>query len=439
MMAVVDDRKVRFVLTRLSQQHQQQPQQLPATPPPPKGPAAVATSSTINTMGSGGRGVVHGTSQYVNGTLVTYTEEAAAETKVPSNGHGLTTPQSNFTAKRSNSACQILFKKSETKPIPVEQPPPAQKASIMKKYSHTTTIHHPIASPVRTNREPFEVRKLVTFTDLVEYEDQSVGHHLKGVHSEEDLLKLRLYNPTASEKAARTKIVSRNKMISSTSSPDMKSFDKLKGIKNVGGHYNPPMATKSFRIIPDAGLPAFKDLFDNNNAKCCLKSTATSIKGKAKCEIASLPVINIALIPNNMPASSNPLKASHPQDPMYLKVPKLRGRLLNNSSSGKCGFDFDDNSNSFKVFDRTLADGSLESFYGHHDKDQGDEDLPSLDMDEQTVIDDEVNLMQFWDGVDQWQRIHREQRLASHRIGSDNVLYLNNLRNELLMEGRTNG
>lgn len=417
-MAVVDDHKVRFVVSRLSAQ-----QQVPSTSPR----MGLTGESPKKVMGSTGKGmVVHGTSQYVNGTLVTQSNSDAEDLQARSkmtNGHCLReAAQKDFSAKRSNSACQLL-NRPQLIPITAEAQP---KTSIMKKPS---TGSSPLGtSPQHSSSQPAEVRKLVTFTDLVQYEDDDDEDedqrmpNRRVLHSEADLVNFRILH--SSEKAERTKVVSRSKMISSLSAPDMNSFIKLKGIKNVNDQYN----AKSFRIIPDSQLPSFKDLFEHaleyNKNDCAL---TTTIKNKANSAITpSLPQININLIPN--PESAiNPMRTN--QDSTYLKVPRLK----KNHSSG-----FIDNSTSFKVFDRVLADGSLEIFCSDQSHTEspvtGDSScLPELDV---QVIKDEENLMEFWNCVEKWQSVYREEK--TNRAGLENVLYLNKLRNELLLQDSKN-
>lgn len=416
-MAVVDDHKVRFVVSRLSAQ-----QQVPSN----THRMGLTGESPKRILGSTGM-VVHGTSQYVNGTLVTQSESDAGDLQAKSkitNGHCLkAAPQNNCTAKRSSSACQLL-NKPQLIPITTEAQP---KTSIMKKPSAGNSLLG--TSPGYSSSQPAEVRKLVTFTDLVQYEDdddvdedQRMSSR-RVLHSEADLVNFRILH--SSEKAERAKVVSRSKMISSISAPDMNSFNKLKGIKNVNDQYH----AKSFRIIADSQLPSFKDLFEhalefnhNNYAM------TTTIKNKDNSTIGpSLPQIDINVIPNNV-TNESVINPRTNQDSKYLKVPRLK----KNHSSG-----FIDNSTSFKVFDRVLADGSLESFFsdqGHAESPvTGDNSLPELDV---QVIKDEENLMEFWNCVEKWQRIYREEK--TNRAGLDNVLYLNNLRNELLLQESKN-
>lgn len=438
-----DDRKVRFVVTRLSPA-QQQPNYLQTNTNTNK---TIGTSSVPIAVNNNSKGVVHGTRQYVNGTLVTENEDPGVISKTPppttTNGHLKTVPL-NLPSKRSNNnnkppeataACESLA------PL---------KSSIMKKSTTTLTPsaankNLPTSSPVlrpKTNREPFEVRKLVTFTDLIQYEDDfndekdvEASHMHKGLHSEGDLQRMRLIK-TGSTTEKKSKIVSRSKMISSISAPDIKSFNKLKGIKNVGPQQFG--ATKSFCILPEPQLPLFVE--SNNNINAVDKTNAD--------KIPVLPVININLIPHNQPP---PNQSCSEQDERFLKVPKLKAipnasnnnQTSNSSSasgSGTCGCDFDDNSTSFRVFDRTLSDGSVQSFHlpgnGSLKTPNSDScsDLPALDVQSMTI--DEDNLVQFWRSVEKWQNIHREQQLVQNRMGYDNVLFLNNLRNELLMTGQ---
>lgn len=451
------------MVTRLSptQPQQQQPLNNPHTNNSNK---TIGTSSVPNAVNNNTKGVVHGTRQYINGTLVTENEDPGVISKAPppsstSNGHLKTVPLS-FPSKRSNSACQspVLNRQAPEAVAACISPSACEslaplKSSIMKKTTTTTTPttankNLPISSPVRpkTNREPFEVRKLVTFTDLIQYEDDyndekdGEGQHLhKSLHSEGDLQGMRMMK-TGSTTEKKTKIVSRSKMISSISAPDMKSFNKLKGIKNVGP---PHAATKSFRILPEPHLPPpYKDLVmeSNNNINAADKTNAE--------KTLILPLININLIPHN----PTPNQSFFEQDDKFLKVPKLKAVLNNQTSdsssaldSGTCGCDFDDNSTSFRVFDRTLSDGSVQSFHSHppgkgplmlmnSDSSSGS-NLPALE-EEQSMIIDEENLMQFWRSVEKWQSIHREQQLVHNRMGYDNVIFLNNLRNELLMNGQ---
>lgn len=410
-MAVVNDHKVRLVVTRLNNQR------------PP-----IGTSSTA-TMGSGSKGcVVHGTRQYINGTLVAQPELEAEQPSSPApvtipNGHGLKVPT-------------LLVKSENMKHIPKPsepQPPPLPKPSIMKKPLA------PGSPPVNQKgpKEPWEVQKLVTFTDQVQYESEGsrggeIVEKRNRVHSDGNLMKSRISNSTDK----KTQIVSRSKMISSTSSPDMKSINKLKGIKNVCSPHITPMSSKSFRIIPDSQLPSFKDLFENalgyNNA---LKSTAGNKSKFNAPATPSLPLIQINLLPTNPINSKNERNI---QNAKHLKVPRIKGKNSNNNFSGHCGSG--DNSSSFKVFERVLADGSVESFRSGL-LDPRELSVTANDNPEKIVgkfIEDEVILMQFWDCLEKWQKHFREERKNCSRIGYENSMYLNNLKNELLLQESSN-
>lgn len=368
-MAVVDDRKVRFVLKTISNH---------LTSPPGRPPNTA--SSTTNDMSGSGKGVVHGTSQYINGTLVSEIPSPLPKEKDPK----VTSKHSH----KGSSTCAMLLDKIKGIPTTKKPEETPKMLSIMKKPNSPTAT-------VKSEREPTE-KKLVTFTNLVQYEDD-YEEHSEG-NSKKNNGRARDYKTIP-----RTKVIARTNMIASTTEAKNKSFNKLKGVKSVGGRYN-----QAFAVIPDSGLPSFKILFDKamNGIPAERLPTNARITANNACKSNLLPAIN---------------------DNRNLKVPKSKCPII---SSGQSGLAVN------KGHPRRCEDPSLRipsKLECNSECLETSSSVVSLKESDEKVLVDSAVLEEFWSCVRNMQKIRREDRHNLTRC-KKNVMYLSELKNTMMMD-----